>query len=600
MPATRPLRTNDPREVGGFRLTGRIGEGAQGTVFLGESDAGQRVAVKLLHADFGRDARARTAFERELAAARRVAPFCTARVLTATADGDLPYIVTEYVDGPSLKDLIAERGVASPDEQVRLAIGTATALAAIHEAGVVHRDFKPANVLLGPDGPKVIDFGIARPLDATSATMTGAVGTPAYMAPEQVSGSAGGAPVDMFAWACTMVFAAGGTPPFGADSVPAIMQRILYGEPELGALTGRLRDLAASCLAKEPAGRLTATQVLQRLLGIGPDANLLAEGTSAAAARPAPAPPGPVGAPPSWTPPAADVPAAAPSNGPSPAWPPHAGTVPSTGAPPGGAGTPPGAGGPPGGPPPLPAGFPQAGSAPPGGNGRSLLVAAAAAAGVLLVAGGVSAVLLLNDDPPAKAREPVARTTAAGGQTCGYPAADGSGARSVGTPPVRVPDGQPNEAMIKLNTGTLKLRLNPALAPCTVNSLAFLAGKGFYDGTSCHRLTTTSSLKVLQCGDPTGTGTGGPSYRFADENTRATYSRGTVAMANSGPNTNGSQFFILYGDAPVLPPSYSVFGQITSGMGVIDEIAERGTDGGLDDGRPKEKVTITQFTTSVA
>ncbi|WP_396452997.1 serine/threonine-protein kinase, partial [Actinomadura sp.] len=161
MPEARPLRPNDPREVGGFRLTSRIGEGAQGTVYLGESDTGQRVAVKLLHADFGRDPRARTAFERELAAARRVAPFCTARILAATADGDLPHIITEYVDGPSLKDMIAERGAASPDEQVRLAIGTATALAAIHEAGVVHRDFKPANVLLGPDGPKVIDFGIA-------------------------------------------------------------------------------------------------------------------------------------------------------------------------------------------------------------------------------------------------------------------------------------------------------------------------------------------------------------------------------------------------------------------------------------------------------
>ncbi len=108
------LRATDPREVGGFRLTARIGEGAQGTVYLGESDTGQRVAVKLLHADFGRDPRARTAFERELAAARRVAPFCTARILAATADDDLPHIITEYVDGPSLKDMIAEHGVASP------------------------------------------------------------------------------------------------------------------------------------------------------------------------------------------------------------------------------------------------------------------------------------------------------------------------------------------------------------------------------------------------------------------------------------------------------------------------------------------------------
>ncbi|WP_301175339.1 protein kinase domain-containing protein [Actinomadura geliboluensis] len=582
------MRSNDPREVGGFRLTARIGEGAQGTVYLGESDeTGQRVAVKLLHADFGRDPRARTAFERELAAARRVAPFCTARVLAATADDDLPHIITEYVDGPSLKDLIAERGTASPDEQVRLAIGTATALAAIHEAGVVHRDFKPANVLLGPDGPKVIDFGIARPLDATSATMTGAVGTPAYMAPEQVSGSSGGAPVDMFAWACTMAFAANGVPPFGGDSVPAIMQRILYGEPDLGALTDRLRDLAASCLAKDPAERLTATQVLQRLLGIGPDANLLAEGTSAAT-RPAGtapaaasiAPPPPAGP---WTPPAA-----------APA-PPNAG-------PPFGGGTAPGAG-----PVGLPPGFPAAAASTRPAKGRSkrpLLVAGAAAAGVLLVVGGLTTAILLNggDEPGTKKTDdpnsgkPVAQTTHAGAK-CTYPPSSSNQVKFVGTPPVSPPQ-LPTKATIKTNVGVLELKLDPA-APCTVNSLAFLVKQNFYNGTSCHRLTTNPSLKVLQCGDPTGTGAGGASYVFANENTSAPYNRGTVAMANAGPGTNSSQFFILYGDAPAIDHSYSVFGQVTSGLNVIDRVAGKGTESG-DDGQPKQKVTITEFTTSAA
>ncbi|GAA1818676.1 protein kinase domain-containing protein [Actinomadura chokoriensis] len=588
MPETRPLRASDPREVAGFRLTARIGEGAQGTVFLGESDAGRRVAVKLLHADFGRDPRARTAFERELAAAQRVAPFCTARILAATADDDLPHIVTEYVDGPSLRDLIAEHGTASPDEQVRLAIGTATALAAIHEAGVVHRDFKPANVLLGPDGPKVIDFGIARPLDATSATMTGAVGTPAYMAPEQVAGTPGGAPVDMFAWACTMAYAANGVPPFGNDSVPAIMQRILYGEPELGALTERLRDLVASCLAKDPAARLTATQVLQRLLGIGPDANLLAEGTSAAA-QPSPAPQ-PSAAPPPpvpWASPAADT----PSGG---------GTAPGGGGP-FGAGTLPGAGASAGGPLPPPPGFPYAGSTPPAGrSGRPLLVAAAAA-GVLLVVGGLAtAVLLKNGGGEEKARTPVARTQAAAA-TCNYPPASSKDVKFVGTPPTRVSGAQPTTAAIKTNLGTLELTLDPAAAPCTVNSLAFLVSKDFYDGTSCHRLTTNPTLKVLQCGDPTGTGQGGPSYVFANENTSgASYTRGTVAMANAGPNTNGSQFFILYEDAPQLPADYPVFGKITSGMEIIDKVAKGGTEGGADDGPPKQRITITRFSTSAA
>ena len=283
MTAARPLRPNDPGEVGGFRLTARIGEGAQGVVYLGEDGAGRRVAVKLLHADFTTDPRARTAFERELAAARRVAPFCTAPIIAADAEADPPYTVSEYVEGPSLRTLVTERGPLTGGELTRLAIGTATALAAIHEAGVVHRDFKPANVLLGEDGPKVIDFGIARSLDATSATLTGAVGTPAFMAPEQVEGTAGGAPLDMFAWGCTMAFAANGVPPFGGDSVPAIMRRVLHEEPDLGALAGELRELVAACLAKEPRSRPTAVEVLRRLLGAEAGANLLAEGSFAAA-----------------------------------------------------------------------------------------------------------------------------------------------------------------------------------------------------------------------------------------------------------------------------------------------------------------------------
>ncbi|WP_169744386.1 serine/threonine-protein kinase [Spirillospora albida] len=249
MPEPRPLHPNDPRELGGYRLAGRLGEGAQGIVYLGERD-GDRVAVKVLHS---LDERARVNVERELTAVRRVAPFSTARILAAETDGDTPYVVSEYVDGPSLKDLIATRGGLPAAELTRLAVGTAAALAAIHEAGVVHRDFKPANVLLGPDGPRVIDFGIARPLDATSATMTGAVGTPAYMAPEQFAGTTAGPPLDMFAWGCTLACAANGRPPFGGDSVPAIMHRVLHGEPDLGLLSGDLRDLVASCLAKDPA-----------------------------------------------------------------------------------------------------------------------------------------------------------------------------------------------------------------------------------------------------------------------------------------------------------------------------------------------------------
>jgi cyclophilin family peptidyl-prolyl cis-trans isomerase len=227
-----------------------------------------------------------------------------------------------------------------------------------------------------------------------------------------------------------------------------------------------------------------------------------------------------------------------------------------------------------------------------------LLVAGAAAAGGLLVVGGLATAVLLNNGGEEKARKPVAQTAAA--RTCTYPPSSSDNVKSVGTPPVRVPDAQPTKATIKTDLGTLELKLDLAAAPCTVNSLAFLVNKGFYDGTSCHRLTTNPGLKVLQCGDPSGTGSGGPSYVFANENTSGvSYSRGTVAMANAGPDTNGSQFFILYEDAPDLPSSYPVFGQITAGMDIVDQIAKKGVKGGGDDGQPNQKVTITQFTTSV-
>ncbi|MEV4005115.1 peptidylprolyl isomerase [Actinomadura sp. NPDC049753] len=565
MPETRPLRATDPREIGGFRLTARIGEGAQGIVFLGESDTGQRAAVKLLHADFGRDERARVLFDRELAAARSVAPFCTARILAAEADGDTPYIISEYIDGPSLRDRVAEEGTASPEELVRLAVGTATALAAIHEAGVVHRDFKPANVLLGPDGPKVIDFGVARPLEATSATLTGAVGTPAYMAPEQAAGSAGGAPLDMFAWGCTMAFAANGVPPFGGDTMPAVMQRILYGEPDLGALTGDLRMLVASSLEKDPATRPTALQVLQRLLGLGPNANLLAEGTSAAA-RPA-APPRAA----SWTPPAAAHPPAA-------NWTPAAPM-----------------------PPPPPATYPGSGRQS-GRGGRVLLVAGAGAAAVILAGGLVAALLLKGGDEAegggrSGAGTPVARSTPS--RSCTYRPATGTNAKDVGTPPAGLPATAPSRATVRTGLGTLQISLDAGTAPCTVNSLAYLAAQKFYDRTSCHRLTTGPSLQVLQCGDPSGTGAGGPAYQFDDESLgSARYTRGTVAMANAGPNTNGSQFFILYGDTTSLPPSYTVFGHVTAGMDIVDAVARKGVAGGGADGAPKQKITINELRTA--
>ncbi|MCW2902929.1 MAG: hypothetical protein JWO67_5194 [Streptosporangiaceae bacterium] len=268
MAEAQPLLPGDPERLGDYELIGRLGEGGQGIVYLGRGKDGHDVAVKLLLAQLTGDAAARSRFVRELAVAERVAGFCTAQVLDADVAGDRPYIVSEYVPGPSLKDRVLTEGPRRGSSLIRLAIGTATALAAIHQAGIVHRDFKPLNVLMGPDGPRVIDFGVARALDSTGVTMTSqVVGTPAYMAPEQLAGGIVSAAADMFAWASTMMFAATGDSPFGSDSIPAVMHRIMHLDPDVSILPEPLKELVSGCLRKDPAQRPTAHAVLLRLLG---------------------------------------------------------------------------------------------------------------------------------------------------------------------------------------------------------------------------------------------------------------------------------------------------------------------------------------------
>jgi predicted Ser/Thr protein kinase len=264
-----PLRVTDPREVGGYGLVGRLGEGGQGVVFLAVSSAGTRVALKVLPATT--DSQVRNRFLKEVAAAQRVARFCTAQVLDAGIFERRPFIVSEYVNGPSLAEVVEQDGPRGGPALERIAVATLTALGAVHAVGMVHRDFKPANVLLGPDGPVVIDFGLASVPGMTTMGLSGqvAVGTPAYIAPEQLAGTRVTAAADMWSWAVSMTFAGTGKLPFTGESLPAMAFAILHGEPSVGRLPKPLGSLVRRCLNKNPAVRPSARDALSELVAAG-------------------------------------------------------------------------------------------------------------------------------------------------------------------------------------------------------------------------------------------------------------------------------------------------------------------------------------------
>ncbi|GHH58169.1 serine/threonine protein kinase [Streptomyces umbrinus] len=271
MRAMQPLGVDEPTVVGPYRLLGRLGSGGMGRVYLGRSAGGRTVAVKIVHPHFALDEEFRARFRREVEAARRVGGAYTAPVLDAGPDAPVPWVATAYAAGPSLSAAVADAGPL-PEHSVRvLGAGLAEALSAVHGLDLVHRDVKPSNVLLTLDGPLLIDFGIARATDGTaSLTSTGvSVGSPGYMSPEQILGKGVTGAADVFSLGAVLAYAATGSSPFPGDSSASLLYKVVHEEPELGALSGDLREVVADCLSKDPAARPTPAALSSRLAAEG-------------------------------------------------------------------------------------------------------------------------------------------------------------------------------------------------------------------------------------------------------------------------------------------------------------------------------------------
>ncbi|WP_432008974.1 serine/threonine-protein kinase [Streptomyces bacillaris] len=275
----QPLEAGEPRTIGAYRLLGRLGAGGMGRVYLGRSAGGRTVAVKVVHPHFALDEQFRARFRREVESARRIGAQWTAPVLDADPDAPVPWVATGYVAGPPLSQAITEHGPLPEDAVRTLGAGLAEALHVVHGQGIVHRDVKPSNVLLALDGPRLIDFGIARALGATvSLTSTGvSVGSPGYMAPEQIRGRDVSGAADVFSLGAVLAYAATGRAPFSGDSSAVLLYKVVHEEPELGDLEGDLREVVAGCLAKDPDDR-PAPADLARTLAPDGAASMVAAG----------------------------------------------------------------------------------------------------------------------------------------------------------------------------------------------------------------------------------------------------------------------------------------------------------------------------------
>lgn len=271
----RALRESDPQAVGAYRLLAELGRGGMGRVLLASGPDGRLVALKQVHARLGADEAFRARFRREVAASRMVSGAFTAAVMDADPDAVTPWLASVFVAGPSLGAAVEAAG-ALPEAVVRrLAAGLATALVAIHRAGLVHRDLKPDNVLLSEDGVRVIDFGIARPAEpggeASELTQTGmVVGSPAFMSPEQAEGKEPGPASDVFSLGSVLAMAAAGRSPFAAPSTLGTLYNVVHAGPELSGVPAGLRPLVEACLAKDPAARPTPGRLLELIGPVAP------------------------------------------------------------------------------------------------------------------------------------------------------------------------------------------------------------------------------------------------------------------------------------------------------------------------------------------
>ncbi|GLW09313.1 hypothetical protein Misp01_44420 [Microtetraspora sp. NBRC 13810] len=274
-PGVRPLTVGDPVIIGRYLLLGRLGTGGMGVVYLAEHPEGGLVALKTPHAVHLGDPVLRARFTEEVAFSQRVVPFCTAAVVEDGAGRERPHLVTEYIPGPALSEVVTARGPLTADLAYGVALGVAAALSAVHEAGLVHRDLKPGNVLLSPRGPRLIDFGIARDLTgypdpAAAHTQAGQVmGSPGWVAPERLTGGLAVPASDVFSWGCVVAYAVTGHHPFGSGEPDVVTRRIMVEPPRLTGVPALLTPAVRAALDKDPAARPGAADLLGALLAAG-------------------------------------------------------------------------------------------------------------------------------------------------------------------------------------------------------------------------------------------------------------------------------------------------------------------------------------------